>query len=75
MFNFHYVEKVFENLVLNKKILRFINGIQKSNTRVYDVVLAESTKKDAKWWGENTRNDLYLTAEEALELGVIDQVI
>ena len=38
-------------------------------------ILAESTKNNAKWWGENTRNDLYLTAEEALELGVIDQVI
>ena len=29
LYNFHYVEKSFENLVLNKKILRFINGIQK----------------------------------------------
>tara|TARA_R100001015_G_C4634050_1_gene199832 strand:+ start:770 stop:1396 length:627 start_codon:yes stop_codon:yes gene_type:complete len=38
-------------------------------------LLAASTKKDAKWWEENTRNDLYLTAEEALELGVIDQII
>ena len=48
LYNFHYVEKVFENLVLNKKILRFINGIQKKNTRVYDVVLAKSTKKDSE---------------------------
>ena len=48
LYNFHYVEKVFENLVLNKKILRFINGIQKNNTRVYDVVLAKSTKKDSE---------------------------
>ena len=29
LYNFHYTEEVFENLVLNKKILRFINGIQK----------------------------------------------
>ena len=48
LYNFHYVEKSFENLVLNKKILRFINGIQKKNTRVYDVVLAKSTKKDSE---------------------------
>ena len=25
IYNFHYVEKVFEELLLNKKILRFIN--------------------------------------------------
>ncbi len=48
LYNFHYVEKVFENLVLNKKILQFINGIQKNNTRVCDVVLAKSTKKDSE---------------------------
>ena len=48
LYNFHYVEKSFENLVLNKKILRFINGIQKKNTRVYDVVLAKSTKEDSE---------------------------
>ena len=48
LYNFHYVEKSFENLVLNKKILRFINGIQKNNTRVYDVVLAKSTKEDSE---------------------------
>ena len=48
LYNFHYSEEVFENLVLNKKILRFINGIQKKNTRVYDVVLAKSTKEDSE---------------------------
>ncbi|RZP23340.1 hypothetical protein EVA24_05445 [bacterium] len=48
LYNFHYVEKYFENLVLNKKILRFINGIQKKNTRVYDVALAKSTKEDSE---------------------------
>ena len=48
LYNFHYVEKVFENLVLNKKIIRFINGIQRENTRVYDVVLAKSTKNNSE---------------------------
>ena len=48
LYNFHYAEKVFENLVLNKKILRFINGIQRKNTRVYDVVLAKSSKEDSE---------------------------
>ena len=42
------LKKFLKNLVLNKKILRFINGIQKKNTRVYDVVLAKSTKKDSE---------------------------
>ena len=48
IYNFHYVEKVFEDLLLNEKILRFINGIQKENTRVFDVVLAKTTKEDSE---------------------------
>ena len=48
LYNFHYVEKVFENLVLNKKILRFAKGIQREDTRVYDVVLAKSTKNNSE---------------------------
>ncbi len=38
------------------------------------VLLEEHTKKDAAWWKENTRTDLYLSAEEALELGIIDKI-
>jgi ATP-dependent Clp protease protease subunit len=37
-------------------------------------LLAESTKKDVDWWRENTRKDLFLSAEEALELGIIDLI-
>ena len=48
IYNFHYVEKVFEELLLNKKILRFINGVQKENTRVFDVVLAKTTKEHSE---------------------------
>ena len=40
-----------------------------------NTLLAEVTKKDVTFWKENTRTDLYLTAAEALELGVIDLVI
>ena len=38
-------------------------------------MLAERTKKDAAWWKDNMKSDLYLTAEELLEIGVIDQII
>ena len=38
-------------------------------------ILADSTNKNAKWWEDNTRVDLYLTANEAVQLGVIDKVI
>ena len=37
-------------------------------------LLAESTKKDETWWKENTRKDLFLSADEALELGIIDLI-
>jgi len=54
----------------------------KANVKHVDTVenmtnelLAEKTKKEASWWKENQRVDMYITAQEALELGVIDQII
>lgn len=37
-------------------------------------ILESKTKKDASWWKTNTRTDLYLSAEQALELGLIDSI-
>ena len=37
-------------------------------------LLAEKTKKDANWWAENTKTDLWLNANEALDLGLIDDI-
>ena len=31
-------------------------------------------KKPAEWWEEKMKSDFYLTAEDALELGVIDTI-
>jgi ATP-dependent Clp protease protease subunit len=39
-----------------------------------NTLLAEKTKKDAIWWKENQRVDMYITAQEAFELGVIDKI-
>ena len=38
-------------------------------------ILAERTKKDASWWKEQMKSDLFLTAEQLLEYGVIDVII
>jgi len=38
------------------------------------VLLSESTNKDVEWWRENTRTDMFLSSEEALELGLIDLI-
>jgi len=38
-------------------------------------LLGDKTKKDAKWWSDNTRTDMYLSAEEALDLGLIDEIV
>ena len=40
-----------------------------------NLLLETKTKKDASWWKANTRTDLYLTAYQALELGLIDSII
>jgi len=38
-------------------------------------LLAEKSKKSEEWWKESMRSDLFLTAEELLDLGIIDKVI
>ena len=38
-------------------------------------MLADKTNKDAQWWQDNTKTDLYMTSEEALELGLIDEIL
>ena len=42
-------------------------------TKIYNL-LGEKTKKDAKWWEDKMKSDFYLTAAEALDLGVIDVI-
>ena len=51
--------------------LEYVHKIEQS---VYDL-LASRSKKDAAWWKDNMRSDLYLSADEAKEIGVIDIVI
>lgn len=38
-------------------------------------LLASRTKKDVKWWRENQISDMYLTPEQLLEYGIIDEII
>ena len=38
-------------------------------------LMAEVTKKDKEFWKENQRTDYFLSAEEALELGIIDKIV
>ena len=47
----------------------------KSLEKIIYTMLAERTKKDAEWWKNKMRSDMFLTAEELLEIGVIDQII
>jgi ATP-dependent protease ClpP protease subunit len=38
-------------------------------------MMAEFTKKPKEWWESNQQSDLFLTAEDALNLGIIDKII
>jgi ATP-dependent Clp protease protease subunit len=38
-------------------------------------MMAEFTKKPKEWWQSNQQSDLFLSAAEALELGIIDKII
>ena len=51
-----------------------IEYVKKIETDLY-TLLAEKTKKEAHWWEAHMKSDLFLTANEALNLGVIDTII
>ncbi len=40
-----------------------------------NTIMAECTNKDKKWWEENQQTDYFLSANDALELGIIDKII
>ena len=55
-----------------------IKAASKHMARIEDFcndMLGEKTKKDSTWWQDNTRTDYYMSAEEALELGIIDEIV
>ena len=55
-------------------ITAYLDNVKNLEKVIYGM-LAEKTKKDAEWWKGKMRNDMFLTAEELLEIGVIDQII
>jgi len=40
-----------------------------------NTIMAECTNKDKTWWEENQQTDYFLSANDALELGIIDKII
>lgn len=67
----HDASSYFEGKVPD--IASGIDYIRKLETDI-NKLLETKTKKDASWWKTNTRTDLYLSAHQALELGLIDSI-
>ena len=55
-------------------ITAYLDNVKSLEKTIYSM-LAEKTKKDADWWKNKMRSDLFLTAEELKEIGVIDEII
>ena len=55
-------------------ITAYLDNVKSLEKIIYGM-LEEKTKKDADWWKNKMRNDMFLTADELLEIGVIDQII
>ena len=55
-------------------ITAYLDNVKSLEKIIYGM-LAERTKKDAEWWKNKMRSDMFLTAEELLDIGVIDQII
>ena len=55
-------------------ITAFLENVKDLEKTIY-TMLSERTKKDAEWWRAKMKSDMFLTAEELLEIGVVDQII
>ena len=69
---FHQPRSMMEGKLTD--VTATLEYVQKIEQSVYSL-LAKKSKKDITWWKDNMRSDLYLSAEEAKEIGVIDIVI
>ena len=52
----------------------YVDNIKHIETTIYDL-LGSKTKKDANWWREKMRTDFFLSPDQLVEYGVIDQII
>ena len=52
----------------------YIQMSERLESEIYDL-LASKTRKDAAWWKDNMKTDLFLTTEQLLEYGVIDAIL
>ena len=69
---FHQASTMIEGKLNNvAATIEFVNQIEND---IYNI-LAGKTKQDAAWWKNSMKTDLYLTADKALELGIVDQII
>ena len=55
-------------------ITAYLDNVKSLEKIIYSM-LAEKTEKDAEWWKNKMRSDTFFSAEELIEIGVIDQVI
>ena len=55
-------------------ITAYLDNVKSLEKVIYGM-LAERTKKDEDWWKNKMRSDMFLTSDELLEIGVIDQII
>jgi len=55
-------------------ISAYVDNVKTIENIVYELLEAK-TKKDASWWKDKMKTDFFVTPEELLEYGVIDQII
>lgn len=52
----------------------YIQMSQRLESEIHDL-LAARTRKDAAWWKDNMKTDLFLTTDQLMEYGVIDAIL
>ena len=55
-------------------ITAYLDNVRNLESSIYKI-LAEKTNKDAQYWKAQMKSDMYLTADKAKELGLIDEII
>ena len=52
----------------------YLENVKTMESTIYEL-LADKTKKDAIWWKEHMKSDFFVSVDDLLEYGVIDEII
>ena len=63
------------NIIVNDCVIKNVNTVIDELEEEFYHMMANRTNQDEDFWRKACRKDFYMSAQKALELGVIDKIV